>query len=554
MTSNQINLIYACRNDNYVDNLIARASFVLNYNAFLISTRAPKNSFSISLVDWCSETPLRDSLHLSKHASKIVSFFEVSEDNLDDSLVANSGDMHLTCAYNVAIRRSCSTFNILSGIDQIFNPSSIDNLVKLFILEAPNNPVTESYGIIPRRLLQADLSSFTFDETEVSRYLDTVNCSMMPYENNKINVGTGVGGLLLKTSKLTKLRGFNQSWGGYGGSDVDLMSRVSLKIGHRDLSNFGITLFKLPRTAGGKRKMKVSQQIFPKGYFNPFLSGNDVHWGLANKKIIPKQAVCSKIQGKEVKPLNIHNAPRFDMGRLFAFTCAKRFKVPAYAPNLVKWNKSQKNKQTILNLIKVFSTSDCRTLWITVNQAEQFLLDILFLFPDISVVLLDQVDDADLYDFEKKINVFLRAAEQVGHYGNIVGRPYLEVDRELLLSLGENRSFGVVFVSEKANAISDEILFGKMDFSFVKFGLIVEGVDVAGSKEGFAASQKMLQRSFWHQPKNSNCGIVDNDFLQEVKLPALMAFAIQTELVLSFFDVLIVNLIKLLRNIRKKLT
>ena len=420
-----LSILFAARNDSYTEDYLARLEFVVNFNARLINEYAPGSEIGIVISDYNSRSSLRESLRVHEDYSDLVKFIEYRSDEIGES-GTSLPDFHVTKALNIGLRRVSSEYVLIMGTDHLFSPSGIMSLERVLKTREMLSTNVETYGLIPRRMLPSNFHPQCVSYHELKKYLMTINSSMFEFVNQKINTGAGIGGLLFSTDRFREQKGFSESWGGYGGSDSEFMSRVSIRHPHVDLSNVGVSLFKLPRTKRGSRVAalnKAKKASRPLGYFRPHQDLNDADWGegtrfLQIKKALPmKASLCGEEEFHKSRPPApfLTNYTWSQIGSLLYWISILRV-----TRNQKKLSDNEIN--TFCSIASVIERTNLKTLWFDFSLAEQFLPILVHLFKDVSVVIVDTPEDSGGSDFEKRCGRLIRVAHKAGHFGNILGK------------------------------------------------------------------------------------------------------------------------------------
>jgi hypothetical protein len=454
-----LSIILAARNDNYTNSFSDRFSFILNYNAYLIKKYSPPGAVEILISDMNSDIPLREVLVVKKDFNEIISFLEFKSP-FDSTSGKNTTDFHVTLAINVALRRSKGIFSLVMGSDQFFSPFSFKCLQSYLLYQAKrsDSPV---YGLVPRRQLPNSFKTANITFEEMDNYISIINSSQFKYSSQKINSGAGVGGLLFKSNSYRDLGGFSESWAGYGYSDSEFMGRVSCHHSHVDCSNFGIYLYKLPRTSGGSRLKRISEKNLPLEYFNPEKYEMASCWGLGKSLIHRSQMLTENLWVDDSNYINSENGfvnadfaySEINLKRIIDFS-----RILAFQALFDKRSRVSISDITeLIYIYKLICFSNIKTIWIDVDRSFKYLPFLVSQFPDLSIIIFDPPVEEGNFDREMRSGRIIRLCYELGHYGNMRGVTIVADKKAFRYSLLQNKVFELLWIFDSSSDISNSI-------------------------------------------------------------------------------------------------
>jgi len=419
--SKLLSIIISARNDSYTADYLKRLEFVINYNAHLICKYLSGSEFEIIISDYNSAIPLRKVLQINKRFIDAVKFIEYN-DHEKSVGAGKEPEFHVSKASNMAIRRVTSKFILITGSDQFFSPEGIiclRNALSESLMFKENQTI---YGLMPRRMLPGNFRYNSFELSEVDQYFFSINNSMFPFINQKINVGGGTGGLLFPTKKFAEMRGFCESWGGYGGQDGEFMGRVSVKYPHVDMSNFGTSLFKLPRTLEGARVNKVKRDKMPDGYYKIENRGNDSNWGHGKLDLPFKDSSYDNSQVLEQEFPSKSPVNPFLRDWKWSEIVQMIYKMSSISLfENIPINDS-KDLRVFCFLSYIMERSQVKTVWIDSSITGSQIPILASRFVDLSITLIDTPQDAKGLDYNERCNNLMRSCFNLGHFANITGK------------------------------------------------------------------------------------------------------------------------------------
>ncbi len=280
----KLTLAITGRNDNYNPFFLSRLSYCLNFASFSLQKLGLEEFVRFSISDWGSEKKLKDVLQLTKSTSKIIDFFETSQNIAKKNSFEEDRFFSNAKAHNIAIRRSKTDFIAFTSHDYIMNQLFFLNLYNLLNKKIFNYiDLKNSFFVVPRKTLPDELFKFTpsFEYLE-----DWLNKTSELKSDLSVKHGGAGGAYLTSKKNWEKLGGIDERYRKWGVLEYDLFSRASLIGKTYETSKLGIWQFKLPR--GDAKVRAKSIKDINKKWFDKDLHPNNKNWGLNEIKILRK--------------------------------------------------------------------------------------------------------------------------------------------------------------------------------------------------------------------------------------------------------------------------
>ena len=290
------------RNDNYNPFFVNRVNYVIEYTAWLMSEcNIDSNVIEIIIVDWGSEKMLKDSLHLSENASKIVKFIEIDKNIANKESSENRGYINVAKAYNTAIRLSNAEFINFTSHDLIFDRISFINLLNyLKIIQKEQKDILIN---IQRKFVPINLFLTTPSFEYLNRWLETSGRLVGDYG---VMHGGGQAGYITSKNIWNKLTGIYEKFDGYGFLEYDFFSRATNICNWIDSTNFGASMHKIHR--GEAEKREYARKHYLNKQWTTFRLDPNKNWGLSNYKLkIIQNSKYRKLDLNKIKLIKYEN-------------------------------------------------------------------------------------------------------------------------------------------------------------------------------------------------------------------------------------------------------
>lgn len=284
------------RNDNYNPYFVNRLNYVVEYTAYLKSKYGIKNNeIEIIIVDWGSDNLLKNSLRLSKSASKIVRFIEINKTVANKESAKEKGYMNVAKAYNTAIRLSNAEYINFTSHDLIFDRISIINLINY--LKNIRKEKKEILINIQRKFIPINLFLNTPSYDYLNRWLETSGRLKGDYG---VMHGGGQAGYITSKTIWKRLTGIYEKFDGYGFLEYDFFSRATNICDWIDSTNIGVSMFKIHR--GEAKNREYAKNNYLNKQWTTFSINPNKIWGLSNYNLsFTKTNHIKKLEIKNLK-------------------------------------------------------------------------------------------------------------------------------------------------------------------------------------------------------------------------------------------------------------
>jgi hypothetical protein len=243
-TEKIISICLSGRNDGYGHDFLRRFEQSMNFLAFSAEKAGVLDQIEVLFTDWNVESPMVDAVRLSQAAASLLSFIEVPPAFARQHNFENT-PFHSCKSLNVALRRANGTYVTQCPADILITSYSIKTLVDILTrrLELPFAP-SDTLMCIPRRVLPFYCREQNyFDDGANTERILALNNDFIYEDNVPRGICGGYGAVLLSRQLTHKLRGVNESFGGWGGADIDFGLRAGCHVQTVNLSGFGVTCY-----------------------------------------------------------------------------------------------------------------------------------------------------------------------------------------------------------------------------------------------------------------------------------------------------------------------
>ncbi|MGQ0555912.1 MAG: hypothetical protein ACT4PN_08225 [Nitrospiraceae bacterium] len=299
-------LVVFGRNDNYNPDFLYRLQTTLNFNARALQKAGLLREVEFVVVDWGSAVPLREVLVLDEAVASSTTFLELSPHAAGQ--FAGPSGIHVSRAANVGIRRANGRFVGMQGADLLMSSSSWQSL--LSVLEDQCQSIVDfskSCLVIPRRQVPW---SFVARQPSLDMWelkLLTCDKATTEYEGSSPSTVGGMGVVVLHRDIWKEAKGLEESFDGYGYSDVDLGFRVGLHYPWIDAASYGVVCYKMQHDPEGPRGrlLKGGTIQINAPWITFGISSRQEDWGLPHVTIVPKKAT------PKIEQQDSHSASRW---------------------------------------------------------------------------------------------------------------------------------------------------------------------------------------------------------------------------------------------------
>lgn len=283
------------RNDDYNPDFLYRLQTMLNFNARALEKIGRLGDVEFVVVDWGSEVPFREALALEASAAAATSFLEVSPETVAQVSNGPNG-MHTTRAVNTGVRRARGRFVGFQGADLLTTNASWRAL--LGALENPHEDfpaLSRSVLQIPRRIVPWSFVARQPDPDQWERWLLT--CSQVtpiPTRSFFPAAGGGMGVIILHRDLWRDTNALEETFAGWGQSDIDLVLRVTAHHPWIDAGTYGAVSYKMEHAPHGLRGRLFSGErktiaVNPH-WITTSLAARFADWGLPHLVLEAKKA------------------------------------------------------------------------------------------------------------------------------------------------------------------------------------------------------------------------------------------------------------------------
>lgn len=242
----KLSMIITCRDDDYIQNMINRIEYAINFNLTNIKKINKLRQFELIIVDWGSLTPISNKIKITdKHFKNKIKFLHIKKEIAEKYSKNTPGQFNQEIALNCGIVRSNSSHILITQHDILFSQSGWSNIFRII-----ND---KTYDQIFLWLARINLSNYIFEKNfnfeTLHNYLSNIYLSKVKISHLGMRQGGGAAGFLVKNKALQSIYGVSENLnvrGRYSGSDADLHQKLSLANDHKDSLNEGIVSFKLP--------------------------------------------------------------------------------------------------------------------------------------------------------------------------------------------------------------------------------------------------------------------------------------------------------------------
>ena len=246
-----VSVLIAGRNDDYQKGWSERFAFVLNYNLRCIAEIGETAAVEFLFVDYCGQTPVFDSVSIDTRGIKVRTCVLQSKSTTPAAF-------HIPHAFNVGMDMISADLVLVIGADLLLTETGWRNLLSFARQTAGQPSMNDNFVLIPRRQLGKKFDPAHYSYEMFHNFLETASFSNVPFRGMKVSVGAGAGAFLIKKDIFQAVGGFDEDNQGYGGSDVQITSALSVRQDHIDAVNHGFFAVKLPYTSG-RRQAQVTK-------------------------------------------------------------------------------------------------------------------------------------------------------------------------------------------------------------------------------------------------------------------------------------------------------
>ncbi len=285
MASKLISFIVSGRNDNYMGNFTYRLTTCINYIAHGAKKLGRLEDVEIVVADWNSDVPLAEELPLSSEAAQICRFAVVPP-AVAKAVQQPEQAFYITCAVNVAIRRTTGQFIMLINADLLIPHYSLRVLLDLVAgkLDLPID-ITQTLFFggrhhIPWQVVQHQPSLANWD-----RYL-LLHGAQLAMDQGHAGLGTHLSAQLIHRDLWHDMGAYDESYFYWGWADAELNLRCTQTHPWLHLSSIGIQLYDMEHWVENRRA-PIDRNPYTVSFT---IKVNNDNWGLGNYDLEIQQA------------------------------------------------------------------------------------------------------------------------------------------------------------------------------------------------------------------------------------------------------------------------
>ena len=306
--SKLLSFCFAGKNDNYGGRFVQRLANSINYLARNASKLGKLDQIEVVISDWGSITPLSEVLPLSEQGANISRFFHVPIE-IAQHYSHKKTEFHGAMSINVALRRACGNYIICGSADILITEYSLSQLLKLISGELSTffNTDNSCMGIrrkfIPNTFEDDDITN-KFRRLERFIELADIHQAVISFPG----LFSGYGLLLLTRDMILNMRGTNERYNGWGGTDIELGLMFNSQHPLVDLSCLDIYVYDFQHETSQlqrrERNINIISEVKTKI--------NDKNWGLNNVELPETQVQLKKDQNPNVTSSEIQVTPIYE--------------------------------------------------------------------------------------------------------------------------------------------------------------------------------------------------------------------------------------------------
>lgn len=283
------------RDDDYMPDFIYRLRTCINYFVMCVTEIEKIGKIKLTVVDWGSNPPLRETLRLIDGATEIVEFITLNDEHIQKCSLDVKG-IPASLPHNIAIRRSSADFFWGMGADTFLTSASLLSLHNLCDGKfTPPFQLRETYLMIERKQIPWRFMNSEPSHLELDRIIKLSSFNFKS-DSGSMHCGGGAGVVGMSRALWNEMEGLDERSIGWGGNDTEIFLKVSKSRNWMDLSSFGIISYHMehvPGLAGGNRTISMWTQ----NSYNPFESEErpkQGNWG-APQLSVKRQEYLSRI-------------------------------------------------------------------------------------------------------------------------------------------------------------------------------------------------------------------------------------------------------------------
>ncbi len=237
-----LSLVLATRNDNYGGMFVPRLELSVNYLVYGLARFADITSLEILIVDWNSDEPVAQALHLSEQAAPIVRFVVVPA-KIAHKYNPEGAVFNIPVAFNAGIERSRGKYILHMPADILFTTYSIERLWQILKEEIPLPfEPQKTVMLVKRHIIPHQFQETKASFEELDRYL-TLSTNWLG--ENFINPGIAAdfGAMIFAKEIWKEAGGLDERMHGWGKIDSRLGLAASITHPLYELSGLGVVSY-----------------------------------------------------------------------------------------------------------------------------------------------------------------------------------------------------------------------------------------------------------------------------------------------------------------------
>ncbi len=292
MSQPLLSFVFFGRNDNYTPDFLYRLSTTINFIADAAKIAGRIKQVEIIVVDWASESKLKDYVQLSRDGIDITNFIYVPQ-SFSDSYCKGTFPGNI-CA-NIGLRRASGKLVGVCGAEVLLTESSIQQLCQLVEGSLSINDEMDKLYVCGRYRLPAQWVLSQPSIKGWKTYLQN-NSWRIAQEPGRGSFLTGNAGLFLIPQKMLKLshgllEALDPFW---GWNDVEFTARMLSHYPCIDLNSSGVAVYDMEHFDFTGDRQHVVKKTAPRLLSQSF-AANDENWGAGKTKLICEKATLQVI-------------------------------------------------------------------------------------------------------------------------------------------------------------------------------------------------------------------------------------------------------------------
>lgn len=204
------------RDDDYMPDFIYRLRTCINYFVMCVTEIEKIGKIKLTVVDWGSNPPLRETLRLIDGATEIVEFITLNDEHIQKCSLDVKG-IPASLPHNIAIRRSSADFFWGMGADTFLTSASLLSLHNLCDGKfTPPFQLRETYLMIERKQIPWRFMNSEPSHLELDRIIKLSSFNFKS-DSGSMHCGGGAGVVGMSRALWNEMEGLDERSIGWGG-------------------------------------------------------------------------------------------------------------------------------------------------------------------------------------------------------------------------------------------------------------------------------------------------------------------------------------------------